>query len=86
MNQKHEIVFLDIVVYVDERKLSSKLCQKPRDTGTILNFRSCDPLQHKENIIEDTIILTSKKDLPLSKCYGTSRAFDWLIIEQCNVP
>ena len=55
MNQKHEIVFLDIAVYVDERKFSSNLCQKPTDTGTILNFRSFDPLQHKRNIVRDTI-------------------------------
>ena len=56
MDQKHEIVFLDMAVYVDEkRKVSSKLRQKPTDTGTILNFRSCDPLQHKGNIVEDTI-------------------------------
>ena len=56
MDQKHEIVFLDMALYVDEkRKVSSKLRQKPTDTGTILNFRSCDPLQHKGNIVEDTI-------------------------------
>ena len=56
MDQKHEIVFLDMAVYVDEkRKVSSKLRQKPRDTGTILNFRSCDPLQLQGNIVEDTI-------------------------------
>ena len=52
-----------MAVYVDEkREVSSKLRQKPTDTGTILNFRSCDPLHHKGNIVEDTIILTSKKD------------------------
>ena len=28
----------------------------------------------------------SKKDLPLRKCYGTSREFDLRVIDQCNVP
>ena len=28
----------------------------------------------------------SKKDLPLRKFYGTSRAFDWRVIDQFNVP
>ena len=50
-----KLIFVDIAVYVDERKFSSKVCQKPTDTGTILNFRNCDPLQHKGNIVEDTI-------------------------------
>ena len=54
-DQKLEIVFLNMAVYVDERKVSSKWYRKPTDTGTILNFRSCDPLQHKGNIVEDTI-------------------------------
>ena len=27
-----------------------------------------------------------RKDLQLRKCYGTSQAFDWRVIDQCNVP
>ena len=56
MDQDHEIVFQGMAVYADDkRKVSSKLCQKPTDTGILLNFRSCAPLQHKRNIVEDTI-------------------------------
>ena len=29
--------------------------QNPSDTGTILNYRSCAPLQHKKIIIQGTI-------------------------------
>ena len=29
--------------------------QKPSDTGTILNYRSCAPLQHKKSILQGTI-------------------------------
>ena len=29
--------------------------QKPSDTGTILNYRSCARLQHKKSIIQETI-------------------------------
>ena len=28
--------------------------QKPSDTGTILNYRGCAPLQHKKTIIQGT--------------------------------
>ena len=56
MDQDHEIVIQGMAVYADDkRKVSSKLRQKTTDTGTILYFRSCASLQHKRNIVEDTI-------------------------------
>ena len=54
MDEKHELNFLDIAVYVDEqRKAYCKCYQKPTDTGTILNFPSSPPA--KRNIVEVTI-------------------------------
>ena len=35
--------------------ITCKWYQKPTDTGTFLNFRSCTPLQHKKDIIQGTI-------------------------------
>ena len=29
--------------------------QKPSDTGTILNYHSCAPLEHKKSVIQGTI-------------------------------
>ena len=38
-----------------EGKIFCTWYQKPSDTGTILNYRSCAPLQHKKSIIQGTI-------------------------------
>ena len=38
-----------------EGKIFCTWFQKPSDTGTILNYRSCAPLQHKKSIIQGTI-------------------------------
>ena len=44
MEKPHALSFLDMTVYVDEqRKVSGIWYQKPRDSGTILNFCSCAP-------------------------------------------
>ena len=48
--------FLDLGVNVDSRtKVTCGWHQKPTDTGTILNFRGCAPLQYKKNVIEGTV-------------------------------
>ena len=44
--------FLDLNINVNEdRKISCRWYQKITDTGIILIFRSCAPLQHKKNVI-----------------------------------
>ena len=39
----------------EDRKISYHLYQKSTDTGVILHFRSCAPLQHKKNVIQGTV-------------------------------
>ena len=41
--------FLDLQISIDKnRKINCGLYQKPTDTGTILNFRTCAPLRKRE--------------------------------------
>ena len=49
--------FLDLNVNVDSgKKVTCGWYQKPTDTGTILNFKSCATLHYKKkNVIEGTI-------------------------------
>ena len=50
------LAFLDLNVNVDSgKKVTFGWYQKPTDTGTILNFRGCAPLQYKRNVIEGTV-------------------------------
>ena len=37
------------------KKVTCGWSQKPADTGTILNFRGCAPLQYKRNVIEGAV-------------------------------
>ena len=47
---------LDLNINVNkDRKISYHWNQKSNDTGIILNFRSCAPLQHKKNVIQGTL-------------------------------
>ena len=56
LNDKRDLAFLDITVHVNEqRMITCKRYQEPTDTGIILNFRSCTPLQHKKDIIRGTM-------------------------------
>ena len=49
------LTFLDLNVNVDSaKKVTCGWYQKPTDTGTILNFRGCAPLQYKRNVFEGT--------------------------------
>ena len=50
------LAFLDLNVNVDSaKKVTCGWYQKPTDTGTILNFRGCAPLQYKRTVIEGTV-------------------------------
>ena len=50
------MAFLEIIKNVDgNKKVKCVWYQKPKDTGTLLNVRSCAPLQYKLNIIEGTV-------------------------------
>ena len=56
LDSNGNLAFLDLNVNVDSAKtLTCGWYQKPTDTGTILNFRGCAPLQYKSNVIEGTV-------------------------------
>ena len=56
VNMDGGLAFLDINVNVSSKNnITSHWYQKPTDTGIILNFRSCAPLQHKKNVIQGTV-------------------------------
>ena len=53
---KNNLPSLDMSINVQpEGNIFCPWYQKPSDTGTILNYRSCAPLQHKKSIIQGTI-------------------------------
>ena len=52
-DDKNILPFLDISINVQPE--GTVFLQKPSDTGTVLNYCSCAPLQHKESIIQGTI-------------------------------
>ena len=53
-NTNGNLAFLNLQISIDKsRKISSGWYQKPTDTGTILNFRSCALLQYKRSLIEE---------------------------------
>ena len=55
-NTNGELAFLDLEISIDKsRKISCGWYQKSTDTGTILNFRSCAPIQYKRSVIEGTV-------------------------------
>ena len=41
--------------WIQEKKATCGWYKKPTDTGIILNFRGCAPLQYKRNVIEGAI-------------------------------
>ena len=49
------IPFLDMLVTLQEGKVSTAWYQKPTDTGLILSFRSLAPTIFKKNIIQGTV-------------------------------
>ena len=55
-NGSGDLAFLDLNINLNEdRKIGYHWYQKSTDTGIILNFRSCAPLQHKRNVIQGTV-------------------------------
>ena len=57
LDSNGNLPFLDLNVNVDSgKKVTCWWDQKPTDTGTILNFRGCAPLQYKRNVIEGTVL------------------------------
>ena len=55
-DDKNSLPFLDMSNNVQpEETIFCTWYQKPSDTGTILNYRSCASIQHKKSIIQGTI-------------------------------
>ena len=55
-NTNEKLAFLDLEISIDKsRKISCGWYQKPTDTGSILIFRSCAPLQYKRSVIKGTV-------------------------------
>ena len=55
-DDKNNLPFLEMSINVQpEENIFCSWYQKPSDIGTILNYRSCAPLQHKKSIIQGTI-------------------------------
>ena len=55
-NTNGKLAFFDLQISIDKiRKINCGWYQKPTDTGTILNFRSCAPLQYNKSVIEGTV-------------------------------
>ena len=56
VNMEGNMAFLEKNVNVSSKSnITWQWYQKPTDTGLILNFRSCAPLQHKKNVIQGTV-------------------------------
>ena len=54
-NGSGDLAFLVLNINVNEgRKISCHWYRKTTDTGIILKFRSCAPIQHKKNVIQGT--------------------------------
>ena len=62
-NCSGDLAFLDLNINANEdRKIGSHWYQKYTDTGIILNFCSCAPLQHKKNVIQGTVHFNATSD------------------------
>ena len=56
VNMDGDLAFLDINVNVSSKNnITCHWYQKSTDTGIILNFCSCAPLQHKKNVIQGAV-------------------------------
>ena len=55
-NTNGKMAVLDLQTSIDKnRKINCGWYQKPTDTGTILSFGSCAPLQYKRSLVEGTV-------------------------------
>ena len=79
LDRNGNLAFLDLNVIVDsgKKKVACGFNQKPTETGTVLNFRGCTPLQYKRNVIEGTLnkIIEGKK---LELTASEPRKVKWL--------
>ena len=49
----HVRTLLDMNIDVNScKEINCECYKKPKDTGVVLNFRSCAPIQHRKNIAE----------------------------------
>ena len=56
INMEENLAFLEINVNMSSKSnITCHWYQKPTDTGMLLNFRRCAPLQHKKNGIQGTV-------------------------------
>ena len=56
VNMDGDLAFLDSYVNVSSKNnITCHWYQKPTDTGIILNFRRCAPLQHNKNVIQEAV-------------------------------
>ena len=56
VSMEEDSAFLDNNINVSSKSnITCHWYQKPTDTGIILSFRSCAPLQHKKNVIRGTV-------------------------------
>ena len=55
-NSKGSLPFLDLNINVShDRGVTCNWYQKPTNTRTILNYRSCEPAQYKRSVIQGTV-------------------------------
>ena len=55
-NSEGNLPFLDLNINISQdRRVTCSWYQKPTDTGTILNYRSCAPTQYKRSVIQGTV-------------------------------
>ena len=83
-NSEGNLPFLDLNINVSQgRRVWYQTCnwyQKPTDTGTILNYRSCAPTQYKRSVIQGTVhrVFRSRSSWDqFDKAMETNRA-QWL--------
>ena len=56
-NSEENMSFLDLNINVSQgRGVTCNWYQKPTETGTILNYRSCAPTQYKRSVIQGTVL------------------------------
>ena len=82
-NSEGNLPFQDLKINVSQgRRVICSWYQKPTDTGTILNYRSCAPTQYKRSVIQGTVhrVFMSTSSLEqFDKAMETNRV-QWLTI------
>ena len=82
INSEENLPFLDLNINVSQdRRVTCSWYQKLKDTGTILNYRSCAPTQCKRSVIQGTVhrvFRSTSSWEQFDKAMETNRA-RWLI-------